>query len=214
MSTELKQKMRSNKRRMLPNSKDLVQSYNRRILPETIKEHNDPHRVEWTDVSQDPKEYYVGLEALRIPDASTPRYKLLWPIRHGWLNERDYTSKRRLMEDIQIIIEESIKNELHLDKKDLPSYRAVLVVPDLYERNYVTDMVEMLMKEIRFAEICIIQVCTPICLGVAVLTWAGISRRLIRGRFFASLHRGCRCTKDFGLLCRRGHVRRRIPHQY
>lgn len=152
--------MRSNKRRMLPNSKDLVQSFNRRTLPETIKEHNDSHRVEWTDVSQNPREYYVGNEALKIPDASTPRYKLLWPIRYGWLNERDYASKRRLMEDIQIIIEESIKNELGLDKRELPNYRAVLVVPDLYERNYVTDMVELLMKEIRFSEICIIQVCS------------------------------------------------------
>jgi actin-related protein 8 len=158
MSTELKQKMRSNKRRMLPNSKELVLSYNRRTVPETIKEHNDPYRVEWTEVSADkPKEYYVGQEALRIPDTSKPRYKLHWPIRHGWLNERDYKSKRRLMEDIQIIIEEGIKNELGLEKKELVNYRAVLVVPDLYERNYVTDMVELLMKEIRFAECCIIQ---------------------------------------------------------
>jgi actin-related protein 8 len=144
---------------MLPNSKELVLSYNRRTVPETIKEHNDPYRVEWTEVSKDnPKEYYVGQEALRIPDTSTPRYKLLWPIRYGWLNEKDYTSKRRLLEDIQIIIEEGIKNELGLEKKELGNYRAVLVVPDLYERSYVTDMVEMLMKEIRFAEICIIQV--------------------------------------------------------
>lgn len=159
MSIELKQKMRSNKRRMLPNSKELVLSYNRRAMSETIKEHNDPYRVEWTEVSKDdPKEYYVGQEALRIPDASIPRYKLLWPIRYGWLNERDYASKRRLLEDIQIIIEEGLKNELGLDKKDLVNYRAVLVVPDLYERNYVTDMVELLMREIRFSEICIIQV--------------------------------------------------------
>ena len=84
-----------------------------------------------------------------------------FPIRYGWLNERDYTSKRRLLEDIQIIIEEGLKNELGLDKKDLVNYRAVLVVPDLYERNYVTDMVELLMREIRFSEICIIHVSPP-----------------------------------------------------
>jgi len=159
MSAELKQKMRSNKRRLLPSSKDQTISYNRRTVPETINEHNDPHRVEWTEIpAENPKEYYIGNEALRIPDTSTPRYKLQWPIRHGWLNERDYKSKRRLMEDIQIIIEEGIKNELKLDKRELPNYRAVLVIPDLYERNYVVDMVDMLMKEMRFSEICIIQV--------------------------------------------------------
>ncbi|KAI5782655.1 hypothetical protein EDC01DRAFT_619162 [Geopyxis carbonaria] len=158
MATELKQKMRSNKRRMLPNSKDLVLSYNRRTVPETIREHNDPYRVEWTEVNaKEPKEYYVGQEALRIPDTSNPRYKLFWPIRSGSFNEKDYTSKRRLLEDIQTIIEEGIKNELGLEKKQLEEYRAVLVVPDLYERNYVMDMVDMLMKEVRFGEICIIQ---------------------------------------------------------
>lgn len=159
MSNELKLRMRQNKRRMLPDSKGLVLSFNRRTVPETIKEHNDPYRVEWTEVDPaDPREYYVGEEALRIPDLSTPRYKLFWPIRHGWFNEKDYDSKRRWLEDMQIIIEEGIRREINIPPKDLGQYRVVLVVPDLYERNYVTDMVEMLMKEIRFDQVCVIQV--------------------------------------------------------
>lgn len=157
MSNELRIKMRANKRRLLPNSADLVKVYNRRAVFETIREHNDPYRVEWTEVGDGPKEFYVGHEALRIPDDSNPRYRLYWPLRHGWFNERDYDYKRRLLEDMQTIIEEALRTELKLERKSLQEYKAVLVVPDLYERNYVTDMVHMLMKEICFSEVCIIQ---------------------------------------------------------
>lgn len=160
ISFEIKQRMRNNKRRILPNSKDLVISYNNRTTAEVVKEHNDPNRVEWTEVSQDnPPEYYVGKDALRIPDTSTPRYKLVWPLRYGWLNENDYKSKRRLFEDISVILEEAIKRELGISKREAQgAYSAVLVVPDLYEKVYVNEMLELLFKDFFFQQVCIIQV--------------------------------------------------------
>lgn len=160
LSQELKQRMRSNKRRILPNSKDLVMSYNTRTNPEAVKEHNDPNRVEWTEVPPDnPPEYFVGRTALRIPDTSNHRYKLVWPIRCGWLNEKDYKSKRRLFEDISVILEEAIRTELDIEKKDIQgTYSVVLVVPDLYEKVYVNEMLELLFKDFFFLQVCIIQV--------------------------------------------------------
>ncbi|RPB20758.1 actin-like ATPase domain-containing protein [Terfezia boudieri ATCC MYA-4762] len=159
MSTELKQRMRNNKRRILPNSKDLVISYNNRTAAEVVKEHNDPNRVEWTEVPQDsPPEYYVGKEALRIPDISKPRYRLLWPIRHGWLNEKDYNNKRKLLADISVILEEGMRTELGIAKRDIRgTYSAVLVIPDLYEKVYVNEMLELLFKDFFFEQVCIIQ---------------------------------------------------------
>lgn len=156
MSNELKVRMRHNKRRILPNSRDLVLSYNRRTPPEIIKEHNDPYRVDWTEMTKK-SEYFVGHEALRIPDNSNPRYRLFWPIRYGTFNERDYKSKRRVLEDVSTIIEDAIKKELKLEKKDLKTYSCVLVVPDLYEKNYVTEMLDLLLKEFWFSQVCIIQ---------------------------------------------------------
>jgi len=158
-SNELKIRMRHNKRRILPNSRDLVLSYNRRTPPETIKEHNDPYRVEWTDTGKHKApDHFVGNEALRIPDNSTPRYRLFWPIQYGTFNERDYQSKRRVLEDVSVILEEGIKRELNIEKKDLKLYSAVLVVPDLYDKNYVTEMLNLLLKEFWFAQVCIVQV--------------------------------------------------------
>ncbi|CAP99426.1 actin-like protein arp8 [Penicillium rubens] len=158
MSADLKVHMRQNKRRMLPNSKEMVVNYNRRTVPEIISEHNDPMRAEWTELSSPPPEYIVGQPALRVPDSSKPRYKLYWPIRNGWCNEKDYTSKRSLFLDISLIVEDAIKNQLRLtSKKDWTQYSCVFVIPDLYDKSYVTQVLDMLMREFAFARVCFIQ---------------------------------------------------------
>ena len=161
MCADLKIHMRSNKRRVLPNSKELIVNYNKRTPPETISEHNDPFRVDWTEIPPNPKEapgFFTGKEALRIPDKSIPRYKLFWPIRYGWYNESDYREKKDLYDDIATIIEEAIKTQLHLRRKrDWVQYGCVFVVPDLYERHYVSQTLEMLMRDLGFGKVCFIQ---------------------------------------------------------
>jgi len=163
MSAELRGVMRHNKRRVLPQSRDMVVSYNRRTTHDTITEHNDPMRIEWTETfgnGQQSREYITGKEALRIPDKSNPRYKLYWPIRHGWVNEVDYESKRFLYEDIRIIIEEAVKSQLALavrTRKDLAQYSCVMVIPDYYERTYVTSLLDLALADLGFGRICFIQ---------------------------------------------------------
>ncbi|EAS33316.2 chromatin remodeling complex subunit [Coccidioides immitis RS] len=159
MCAELKAHMRANKRRTLPNSKEMVVNYNRRTPPETISEHNDPMRIEWTTVGpNDAPEYIVGEAALRIPDYSQPRYKLFWPIQSGWCNERDYDDKNMLFLDISLIMEDAIKTQLGLTrKKDWAQYSCVFVIPDLYEKAYVTQILDMLMREFGFGRVCFVQ---------------------------------------------------------
>ncbi|KAL8706306.1 MAG: hypothetical protein Q9201_000625 [Fulgogasparrea decipioides] len=161
MSTELKIHMRAHKRRVLPNSKELIVNYNRRTEPETISEHNDPSRIDWTEIPSDPQKapaYITGKDALRIPDFSVPRYKLFWPLRQGWYNEHDYDQKRVLYDDVAVIIEEAIKTQLNIPrKKDWPQYGCVFVVPDLYERHYVTQALDMVLRDLGFGSVCFIQ---------------------------------------------------------
>lgn len=158
---DLKIHMRANKRRVLPNSKELVVNYNSRISPEEIPEHNDPDRIDWTEIPTDPKkapDYFTGVEAQRIPDESNPRYRLFWPLQRGWYNEREYNNKMRLYEDISTIIEEAIKTQLNLPKKkEWAQYGCVFVIPDLYERQYVVQILEMLMRDFGFGRVCFIQ---------------------------------------------------------
>jgi actin-related protein 8 len=163
MSNELKIRMRMNKRRVLPQSRDMVLSYNKRNPPETISEHNDPLRIEWTPIPSDPKhapEYITGKEALRIPDNSNPRYKLYWPIRHGWVNELDYNSKTFLWHDVALIIRDAVNEHLGLSlktRKDWTQYGCVFVIPDLYDRKYVTTLLGMGLSEFSFGRVCFFQ---------------------------------------------------------
>ena len=161
MCADLKIHMRSNKRRVLPNSKELIVNYNKRAPPETISEHNDPLRIDWTEIAANPQDapgYFTGKEALRIPDKSNPIYKLFWPLRCGWYNETDYREKKDLYDDIATIIEEAIKTQLSLRRKrEWVQYGCVFIVPDLYERTYVTQTLEMLMRDLGFGKVCFIQ---------------------------------------------------------
>ena len=153
--------MRSNKRRVLPNSKELIVNYNKRAPPEEISEHNDPLRIDWTELPANPKDaplFFTGKEALRIPDNSKPRYRLYWPLRLGWYNEKDYKDKTDLFEDISMIIEAAIKSELSLTRKrDWPQYSCVFVIPDLYEKRYVTQALDMLIRDFGFGKVAFIQ---------------------------------------------------------
>jgi actin-related protein 8 len=156
MSNDLKVDMRANKRKVLPNSKELVINYNRRTPPERIPEHNDPVRIEWTDYTKE--NFFTGVEAQRIPDDSDPKFKLFWPIRHGWLNERDYRSKELLVTAFDNLFEEAIRKELGLNSMRLwKQYSCVYVIPDLYDKIYVQEVLQIFMKEYEFARVCFIQ---------------------------------------------------------
>lgn len=161
MCSELRTRMRTNKKRVLPNSKELVINFNRRTATEHINEHNDMDRVEWTELPANPKdapEHFTGKEALRIPDHSNPRYKLFWPIRNGTFNEKDYSNRNQIYHDISKIFEEALKSQLGITKlKDLANYRCVFIIPDLYERTYVTTLLDILIRDLGFGKVCLQQ---------------------------------------------------------
>jgi len=158
---DLKARMRKKNRRFVPNSREVVINYNRRTPPDIIPELNDTNRVDWTEIPSDAKEapdYVVGQAALRIPDYSNPRYKLSWPLRYGCFNERDYSSKDEIFRDFATILEEAIKNQLGLRRrKDWAQYSCVFIIPDLYERTYVTIVLDLLLREFGFRRICFVQ---------------------------------------------------------
>ncbi|KAI9732263.1 MAG: actin-like protein arp8 [Claussenomyces sp. TS43310] len=156
MSNDLKIDMRANKRKVLPNSKELVVNFNRRTPPEKIPEHNDPVRVEFTDPTT--SKYYTGLAAQRIPDDSEPKYSLFWPMQHGRLNEEAYHEKQSLLGDLDHIFWDAIQNELDIRKiSQLKQYSCVFVIPDLYDKKYVEDMLELCLKDYGFWRVCFIQ---------------------------------------------------------
>lgn len=106
-----------------------VKQHNAKVRPEAIPEHNDPYRVEWTEVNG--KHYFVGQEvsiwtedarmmadkqALRVPSASG--FKVRYPFLQRGLNTRDWGSPRLLMDDIATILQETLKSELDIHPRD------------------------------------------------------------------------------------------------
>ncbi|KAK4993187.1 Actin-like protein arp8 [Elasticomyces elasticus] len=161
MAAEFRTYRRNNKRKVLPNSRELVVNWNTRTPPETIYEHNDPLRIDWTELPPDPSDapdFFTGHAALRIPEQSTPRYRLYWPLQHGWLNEKDYSNKNLLYRDFFTIIEEAIKTQLGLRrKKDWAQYSCVFIIPDLYEKVLVSAVLQEMLRDFGFQRVCFIQ---------------------------------------------------------
>ena len=172
MSNDLKVRMRANKRKVLPQSRDMVTSHNRRHTYEEITEHNDTLRIDWADpiVNDKARDYITGKEALRLPDQSKPRYRLYWPLRYGWLNETAYESARFLWEDIRIVIEDAIRSQIGLGPREWSEYSCVMVIPDYYERTFVTSLLEMAMSDFSFARVSFIQESLAASFGAGVMT--------------------------------------------
>ncbi|KAI1485801.1 putative chromatin remodeling complex subunit [Biscogniauxia mediterranea] len=163
MSNDLKVEMRAGKRKVLPNSKELVVNYNRRTEPEEIPLHNDPLQIDWTDIKslEDPDSVascFIGNAAQRVPDDSNPKFKLWWPIQHGWLNEDDYATAEHLYDDFETLLDKAIRQELGLTKSSTwKNYSCVFVIPDLYDKQYVEMILKSCMTWFEFSRICFIQ---------------------------------------------------------
>ncbi|KAI1212368.1 actin-related protein, ARP8 class [Annulohypoxylon truncatum] len=163
LCNDLKVDMRARKLKVLPNSKELVVNYNRRTESEEIALHNDPLQIEWTDVKslEDPDSAascFIGHAAQRIPDDSNPKFKLWWPIQHGWLNEDDYTTAEHLYDDFETLLDKAIRQELGLTRNSAwKNYSCVFVIPDLYDKKYVEQVLKSCMTWFEFNKICFIQ---------------------------------------------------------
>lgn len=156
VTKDFKARMRYYKRRILPNSRETAANYNKKQGPEMIPDHNDPYQKNWiTEVEG--KKFFVGENALKLPICEKfNNWKLRFPIKNGNFNENspDYNSPQEILGDLANIVLESL-NEM--DIKQLGSLKAILVIPDLYDKMYVETWVDLLFKVVGFGKVGIIQ---------------------------------------------------------
>ena len=153
LESELKNRMKVAKRRMVPNAHEQCIAYNTRVVTEAVHDHNDPYRIEWTDVSQLPN-VVVGAAALRI---AKPGYKLSWPFQEGQPNEGQYKSRNELMADIQCIFEHGLSHELEIDRREWTDLSALLIIPDMYDKSFVIDIVEQTFNKLGMQKVIVLQ---------------------------------------------------------
>ncbi|CCH43827.1 hypothetical protein BN7_3381 [Wickerhamomyces ciferrii] len=153
LNKDFKERMRYYKRRILPNSNEVVTNFNKKIKPEIIPEHNDIHKQEYIKpINNDDKSFYIGNDALRI---DSDDYRLRYPlINNGKFNESDYNSFEEILGEIQLFIKTILEKEFQISK--INQYKVVLVIPDLYDKNYVENFIDSLLK-MSFQSVAIIQ---------------------------------------------------------
>ncbi|XP_076132578.1 actin-related protein 8 [Alosa pseudoharengus] len=146
-------KKMSNGVRRTPVSAEQARAYNRQIRPAVL----DPTaRVKWTNTSHKP-DYLVGEEALYVNP--TDSYNLHWPICRGQLNIHGGPdgSLTAVLADLEAIWSHAIQKLLEIPLKDLKYHRCILLVPDIYNRQHVKEMVNMLLNNIGFSAIVVHQ---------------------------------------------------------
>ncbi|KAI8603230.1 hypothetical protein EDD21DRAFT_302599 [Dissophora ornata] len=169
IEADLKLRMRAAKRRPVANAKSQQRSFNTSTEPERILDHNDPYKVEWTDPVAE-GEFIIGQKALNLPPSKNHTFKLSWPIVGGKLNEQDYPTPRVAIADLEAIWTKVIQEDLGIEPKKFMKHYAILVIPDLYNKLYVIELVNMLLKSMQFKGVMIQQESVCACYGAGVST--------------------------------------------
>ncbi|KAF9148808.1 actin-like protein arp8, partial [Linnemannia schmuckeri] len=165
---DLKMRMKAAKRKPVNNAKTQVRSFNTSTRPERILDHNDPYKVEWTDPAAE-GEYIIGQKALNLPQGKHHNFKLFWPIVGGKLNETDYATPRVVVSDMETIWTKVIHEDLGIEPKQFRKHYALLIIPDHYNKVYVTELIGMLLKSMQFRGVMVQQesVCASFGAGVS-----------------------------------------------
>ncbi|KAI1313897.1 actin-like protein arp8 [Mortierella claussenii] len=165
---DLKLRMKQAKRRPVTNAKSQVRSFNTSTRPERILDHNDPYKVEWTDPKAE-GEYIIGQKALNLPPSKDHNFKLFWPIVGSKLNDRDYVNPRVVVADLETIWTKVIQEDLGIEPNKFRKHYALLVIPDLYSKLYVIELINMLLGSMQFRGVMIQQesVCASYGAGVS-----------------------------------------------
>ncbi|RXW22152.1 hypothetical protein EST38_g3702 [Candolleomyces aberdarensis] len=151
ITVSLRDRMRFYKLRVTPNAAAIASTFNEQFKPEIIT--SDPKQIQWLDKVEQAN-VVVGGEALRIGNPEDSGYRVRWPIHAGNFNTRDYDSMQLLLSDTETLIEHTLRDKLDINRKDYKNFSVVLVIPDLYNRSYVRELVQLLLVTMGFKQLC------------------------------------------------------------
>ncbi|KAM8829431.1 actin-related protein 8 isoform 3-T4 [Synchiropus picturatus] len=146
-------KKMSNGIRRTPVSAEQARSYNCQICPAML---DSSSRIKWTNTTHHPP-HLVGEEALYVNPSDS--YNIHWPVVRGQLNVHSGPggSLTAVLADLETIWCHVIQKNLEIPLKDLKYYRCILLVPDIYNRQHVKEMVNMLLLNVGFSAIIVHQ---------------------------------------------------------
>ncbi|XP_053687673.1 actin-related protein 8 [Sabethes cyaneus] len=145
VSHTLQSCVQSDGRRRYATPPQQISAFNRRSLAETL---DSDTPVEWKD--EQVGNTVIGEETLWLNPAG--EFNLHFPIRRGELNLHKNIggSMTGVMSDLQDIWQYVLRHRLKIDLKHLKSYKAVLVIPDIYNRAHLKELTTLLLSKIGF----------------------------------------------------------------
>ncbi|AMD22006.1 HGL334Wp [Eremothecium sinecaudum] len=168
IQSDFKERMRYYKRKIIPNSHEQVMSFNSKSIPDKIHEHNDLYRIEWIKDNKAGKKVYYGEEAERcLPEYFAIRH----PFADGSFNtdSSDYNSLQELLNDVVNFLTFALSNtKLNISRSQFSNYKVVLIIPDLFEKNYVEQMMRLLIYEMKFQAVALVQESLASCYGAGI----------------------------------------------
>ncbi|KAG8300104.1 Actin- protein 8 [Homalodisca vitripennis] len=151
VSHTLQSCLQSDGRRRYATPPQQIAAFNRRVQPEVISSSGG----EWTKQEGN---CVIGNEVLHINPALD--YNVHFPIRRGELNVHSGVggSLTSVLTDLQDIWSWVIQFKLDIPISDLKHYRAVLIVPDIYNRHYLRELMTLLLNKMGFGSCFLLQV--------------------------------------------------------
>uniref|UniRef100_A0A182SRP2 Uncharacterized protein n=1 Tax=Anopheles maculatus TaxID=74869 RepID=A0A182SRP2_9DIPT len=136
--------VQSNGQRRYATPPQQIAAFNRRSQPEVVPD----SEIEWHD--KNGADVVIGEDVLLLnPDGD---YNVHFPVRRGELNLHGGVggSLFGVMSDLQTIWEHVLHTRLQIKPSEMKQYRAVLVIPDIYNRAHLREFVTLLLNQLGF----------------------------------------------------------------
>ncbi|XP_015184816.1 PREDICTED: actin-related protein 8 [Polistes dominula] len=150
VSHTLQSCLQSDGRRRYATPPQQIAAFNRRSNPEVLS----PSKTEWIKTDKD---IIVGDDILSLnPD---DHFNIHFPYKRGELNVHSGPggSLKAVMADLKTIWEYVLTDKMNIPLRDLKHYRAVLVIPDIYNRQYLRELTTLMLCEIGFGACFLLQ---------------------------------------------------------
>lgn len=135
--------LQSDRRKRYGTPSAQLASFNKRVTPEILSQSGAD--TKWLR-PKDKVNFVVGADVLRLePNGS---FNIHFPIRRGEFNIHNKVngSMFSVLEDLKTIWEYAIKNYLEINLRELSQYKAVLIIPDIYNRKRVKEMTALIFR--------------------------------------------------------------------
>ncbi|XP_060528431.1 actin-related protein 8 [Cylas formicarius] len=150
VSHTLQSCLQSDGRRRYATPPQQIAAFNRRVVPEIVGDSGG----EWIKPEGD---VVVGNDIFRLDPRED--FNIHFPYKRGDFNVHQGPggSVTGVLAHLEAIWTHIIENNLSISLSDLKSYKAVLIVPDVYNRTYLRELMYLLLARIGFGSCFLVQ---------------------------------------------------------